>query len=43
MISGVCIVIVLVGFGLVLGYMYGVHVYIKDAESNDGKSDTSHH
>ena len=43
MISGVCIVIVLVGFGLVLGYMYGVHVFIKDAEKNDGKSDLSHH
>lgn len=43
MISGVCIVIVLIGFALVLGYMYGVHVYIKDAEKNDGKSDSSHH
>lgn len=43
MINGICIVIVLIGFGLVLAYMLGVHKFIKDAEQNDGKSDSSHH
>lgn len=43
MINGVCIVIVIFSFSLVTAYMVGVHKFIKDAEQNDGKSDSSHH
>ncbi len=46
MISGICIVIVLIGFGLVATYMYGVHKFISDAEKDGpsgGDSSHSHH
>jgi len=42
-INTTCIVIVVISFILVMAYMIVVHKFIKDAESNDGKSDSSHH
>jgi hypothetical protein len=41
-INTTCIVIVVIGFALVAAYMVVVHKFIKDAETNDGKSDSSH-
>jgi len=42
MISGICIVIVLVGFGLVAAYMVGVHRFISDSEKDGPSGDSSH-
>jgi hypothetical protein len=41
MISGICIVIVVISFALVAAYMLAVHRFIKDSEK-DGPTDSSH-